>query len=164
MDKDVLRQLAISEVSRFFSEKLVSCWKENMVPVYVEDFLLSFYFFPCNEKGYPDCDYYRFADVGGFSFNTIANEYEPPTEATITVEEVTVLIDRPIVYERFAPWNTKGKSQIFLWGGRKVDKQIVPIEQLNVKNLMQMAQRAIQKREGIILDEANKNKLYLDNE
>jgi len=42
-----------------------------------------------------------------------------------------------------------------------MSRKKVPIEKLDVKFLMKLAQEAIKSREGLIIDEAISNRLYL---
>jgi hypothetical protein len=48
---------------------------------------------------------------------------------------------------------------VFLWEAEIMDSKKIPIEKLNVQELMLLAQTAIKNREGIILNVTMDNKL-----
>ena len=49
---------------------------------------------------------------------------------------------------------------VFMWSGKRMGTDLVPIEKLNISELMRVAQAAIKNREGLVIDDALKNKIY----
>jgi len=51
------------------------------------------------------------------------------------------------------------RPQVFLWEGEVIDREKVQLETMEVKKLILLAQEAIKRREGLIIDVAQNNKM-----
>lgn len=147
---------ASKTVGQFFADKVESERKNGKVAILVEDFTNSLYFMSCDIQGYPVCHYFKYMTFDSLSLQVL-NNGEVPEMTTMAVKEVSIMIEKPMISQRF-DW--QDKPYVFLWFGRKVSSQDIPLEKLNVSELMKLAQKAINDREGLIIDEAIKNKIY----
>jgi hypothetical protein len=149
------------EVGHYFEELLRNKRLiNNKVAVYYTDINESLLFVPCDIFGYPKIRYYEFITLMGFPKLMSFDELAIP-EITTTVYKKCVEIREPEIFYKVASGNSiYGDNYFFMWKGEIRDKQEIPIDQLDVKYLMQLAQEAIKKREPIIIDEVIKNKLF----
>lgn len=147
------------EVAYWFKEKVANERVNKKVPVYYYDVVDSFIYVICDEQGYPQRPYWEFITMVGLP------KIMPQDIGTIPFEDVTyskkiVRITRPEVgYKVNDGISMFGKDYFFLWNGDLVDRQEIPVEQLDIKYLLKIAQETIKKREPLILDEVIKNKL-----
>lgn len=144
-------------VADFFASKVEEERKAGKVAVLVEDFTNSLYFMPCDTHGYPDYREMKYMTFDSINLAVLKEESIPMTDVSMTVEEVSVFIDRPMLTQRY-DW--QDKPYVFMWSGRIMSKRKIPLEKLNVSELMKLAQKAVQDREGLVIDEAIKNKIY----
>lgn len=162
----ILRHGAL-EVSKYFEQIITGQRAKGKVAVLVDDYTYSLFFQPCNLYGYPKVGQIKTLEINTslLSVNSIS-QLDTSSLATSMISEVTIFIERPLVVMRLdedletGQWSPEGKTYISLWSGRKVDTKKVPVEQLNVKELMILAQKAIENREGLVIDEAIRNKIY----
>ena len=146
------------EVAKYFEEVVKNKRIDGKIPVLFTDFTDSIIYVPCDRQGYPKIRVYEFLTIMGQP-KVVDELYEIPFVNTQVYKKV-VEIDQPEIYYMV---NTSSaympKPYFFMWRGKLVDKQEIPVEQLDVKYLMKLTQEAIEKREPIILDEAVKNRL-----
>lgn len=155
--KEVLLRQSFHEIGNYFAELFSKKTQSGQVPICVEDSQFTkFYFVPCNEWGYPLRPYIDFLEME--TPLAWVKEGEELDFATATYNKTTLTIDRPILSQQF---NFDYRPIVFMWNGRILNKKVVPIEQLNVAELMKLAQESIKLREGLIIDEAMKNKLFI---
>lgn len=147
---------ASKEVGNFFADKVEEERRNGKVAILVEDFTNSLYFMKCDKYGYPDMHHFNYMTFDSVSLATL-NDGAIPNTASMTVEEVSIMIDKPMLSQRY-DW--QDKPYVFLWFGRKMSRSKIPLEKLNVSDLMKIAQESIKNREGLIIDEAMKNKIY----
>lgn len=152
---EVVIRHACRSIGDYFAEQAENERKNGKVAVLVEDFTNSMYYMPCDTHGYPNFHTFNYMTYDSLSI-TVLNEgaYTPISQ---TVEEVSIMIERPMLSQRF-DW--QDKPYVFMWSGRKMGSRKIPLEKLNVSELMRLAQRAIANREGLVIDEAIKNKIY----
>lgn len=146
---------AFQEAARYFAGKIEEKRRNGFVAVLVEDFYESLFFLPCNENGYPD--YYQLKALELPRLEAFLVESDIPLTTTVTAYETTIIIEKPMLSYRY---DYNDYPVVFMWSGKKIDKQSIPIEKLNVSELLRVAQTAIKNREGLIIDEALKNKIY----
>lgn len=154
--KEVIWRHASHKVAEYFAEKVFERRKKGFVPVLIEDFYDSLYFMPCNSQGYPDYYRLRALEVPRYPMAFLTDGDIPTGE--ITVNEIEIVAKHPLVMGR--GYDLEGYPYVFLWSGEKVGTERIPIEKLDVKELMRVAQVAIKNREGLIVDEALRNKIY----
>lgn len=153
---EVIVRHASKEVGNYFAEKVEKERKLGKVAILVEDFTNSLYFMPCDKYGYPDMHNFKYMTFDSLSLQVL-NEGQIPNQSTMSVEEVSILIEYPMLSQRY-DW--QDKPYVFLWWGRKMSKSKIPLEKLNVSELMKIAQKVVKDREGLIIDEAFKNKVF----
>lgn len=159
MDKvplEVLIRHSAHEVGKFFAEKVENERRNGKVAVLVEDFTHSLYFIHCDNEGYPNEYMFNYMTFDSLSLATIAKG-SMPTTTSMSVEQVSIYLEKPLILNRY-DW--REKPIVFLWSGRKMSTSKIPLEKLNVSELMKIAQQVIQNREGLVIDEAIKNKIY----
>ena len=144
------------EVGNFFAEKVEKERTGGKVAILVEDFTNSLYFMPCDKYGYPNMHHFKYMIFDSLSLQVL-NTGEVPKASTMTVEEVSIMIERPMLTQRY-DW--QDRPYVFLWYGRKISSSKIPLEKLNVSELLKLAQEAVKSREGLVIDEAIKNKIY----
>lgn len=154
---EIIIRHASREVGNYFAEQVERERKIGKVAVLVEDFTNSLYFMPCDEYGYPNYHHFNYMTFDSLNLMAIQAEGIMPTTASMTVREVSIMIERPMLTQRM-DW--KEKPYVFMWSGRKMNTREIPLEKLNVSELMKLAQKAIRDREGLVIDEAMKNKIY----
>lgn len=154
---EVIIRHASDEVGRYFAEQVERERKNGRVAVLVEDFTNSLFFMPCNEQGYPNYHQFNFMTYDSLSVTVMNEGVYTPSDVSRTVEEVSVMIDKPLLAERF-DWQLP--PYVFLWRGRKTSSKKIPLEKLNVSELMKLAQEVVKSREGLVIDEAMRNKIY----
>ena len=147
------------EVAYWFKEKVANERAGGRIPVYYHDVVDSFVYVICDEQGYPQRPYWEFITMTGLP-KLMPQDISTIPFAEVTYSKKVVKIDRPEVFYKVNDGiSIFGKDYFFLWNGELIDKQEIPVEQLDIKYLLKIAQEAIKKREPIILDEVTKNKL-----
>lgn len=146
---------ASKEIGDYFSKKVEEERTNGKVAILVEDFTNSLYFMPCDKYGYPSAHQFNYMTFDSFSLQVIKDGSIPMS--TTTVEEVSIFIEKPILTQRY-DW--QDKPYVFLWYGRKISSRKIPLEKLNVSELLKIAQKVVETREGLIIDEVLKNKIY----
>jgi len=148
---------ACAMVSDYFKQEIEERIMDNKVPVLVKDFVTSFYYLDCDDYGYPknrDLTYLSFSSpcVISQDFSTVEN---------MTIMKKRVIAQRPMIVQQWGEYGFIGneKPRVFLWEGQIVENKELPVEQLDVKYLQQLAQKCIENREGLYLDEALTNRL-----
>ena len=164
--EEVLIRHASRKASEYFANRIEEERKNGRVAVLVRNLMDSLFFLPCTKEGYPDYYMYRSLHIPNIHLATpiFENEGEDISRTAtsevirqLSVEEFQVIVERPLVSQSY-DW--REKPVIFLWEGRCMNREKIPIERLNVSELLKLAQNAIMKREGLIIDEATKNKIY----
>lgn len=153
---EVVYRHASQEVGKYFADKVYEERQHGKVAILVEDFTNSLYFMLCDERGYPNYHYFNYMTFDSVSL-AVLQENEIPQTTAMTVHEVSVMLERPMLTQRF-DWQEK--PYVFLWAGRIMTTKNIPLEKLNVTELMKLAQAAIKNREGLVIDEALRNKVY----
>lgn len=153
---EVIYRHAFRKTAEYFAGKIEQKRREGFVAVLVEDFWDSLYFMPCNELGYPRDYYLETLELPKISASWLT-EGEIPIDKSITFNKITIRVDKPLISQRY---DFQDYPYIFMWEGRRMGTDILPIDQLNVRELMRVAQLAVKNREGLIIDEALKNKIY----
>lgn len=153
---EVLIRHASKEIGNFFADKVEEERRNGKVAILVEDFTNSLYFMKCDRHGYPDYHHFNYMTFDSISLMAI-NDGSIPKTSTMTVEETSIMIEKPMLSQRY---DYMDKPYVFMWFGRKMSKQKIPLEKLNVSELMKIAQEVIKNREGLVIDEAMKNKIY----
>jgi len=157
-EKEYILHRGASMVADFFRNKIIDNYARGMVAVLVKTFVDGLYFMPCDDRGYPNMQKFRtveFRSLRAF----IQNDGTTPNEP-ITVEEYTIHIKKPLVMANlpdFDEWMRR--PQVFLWEGEVIDREKVQLETMEVKKLILLAQEAIKRREGLIIDVAQNNKM-----
>lgn len=153
--KEVIFRHAYKTAADYFAGKIEERRKAGFVPVFVEDTYETLYYMPCNERGYPNYGQMRFLELPRLSAFLVESDISKV--APMTVQEVTIVVDSPMLTQRY-DWHEP--PVVFMWKGKRMGMDVVPIEKLNVSELMRVAQVAIQNREGLVIDDALKNKIY----
>ncbi len=153
--REVIFRHAFKTASDFFAEKIEQERREGKVAVLVKDFTHSLFFMPCKDNGYPENYYLKTLHIPRIAPILMVSDIE--AMPSLTVEELTITIERPILSQRI-DWQEP--PVIFMWEGRVADRTRIPIEKMDVGELMRAAQVAIGKREGLIVDEVLRNKIY----
>ena len=116
----------------------------------------SLYFLPCNERGYPNQFMLKSIELPRLeAFLTGGDIDKVPT--SITAHEVTIMVEKPLLTQSY-DWQQP--PIVFMWEGRRMGTERIPMEKLNVSELMRVAQVAVGKREGLVIDDALRNKIY----
>lgn len=153
---EVLVRHASHEVGKFFAEKVEKKRAEGYVAVLVSDFTDNLYFMKCDKNGYPNAHMFNYMTFDSLSLTAISMN-SVPSMSTMSVEEVSICIEKPLLTGRY---DYRERPAVFLWEGRQMSKHKIPLEKLNVSELMKLAQQVIKDREGLVIDEALKNKIY----
>lgn len=154
---EVIIRHASQEVGRYFADQVERERKNGRVAVLVEDFTNSLFFMPCNKEGYPNFLQFNYMTYDSLSVTVMNQGLYIPSAVSQTVEEVSIMIDKPLLTQRF---DLNEPPYIFMWKGKKMSSRKIPLEKLNVSELMKLAQEVIKSREGLVIDEALKNKIY----
>lgn len=154
---EVLVRHASRKVGDFIAKKVEEERKNNKVAILVEDFTYSFYFMDCDKYGYPKMYQFKYMTFDSLNLMAMKDYDYSTTPVTMSVDEVSIYIESPMLTQRY-DWEQR--PVVFLWKGRKISSQKIPIEKLDVSELMKLAQQAIKNREGLVIDEALKNKIY----
>lgn len=161
MDRIPLEMLvrhACREIGNFFAEQAEKERRNGRVAVLVEDFTNSVYYMPCDEFGYPNFHSFNYMTYDSLSLAVLSSaDVGTTVPVTQTVREVSIMIEKPMITQRY-DW--KERPYVFMWSGRKMGSRDIPLEKLNVSELQKLAQKAIENREGLVIDEALKNKVY----
>lgn len=153
---EVIYRYAFNKTAEYFAGRLEQKRREGFVAVLVEDFWDSLYFMPCNKLGYPRSYYLETLELPKISTAWLT-EGEIPIDTSITFSKITIQVEKPLISQRF---DFEDYPYIFMWSGKRMGTERLPIDKLNVQELMRVAQLAIKNREGLIIDEALKNKIY----
>lgn len=158
--KEVLIRHSIAEIARFFGDLYGKKRESGLVPVCTDDKnFLKFYFVPCDENGYPKIRYIDFMEMDTPKYMAV-QEGSSLDFSSATFRKTTLCIESPLLSQQYYlesyPYPT-----VFMWNGKILNTETIPIERLNVKELMRLAQETVKLREGLIIDEAAKNKLFI---
>ena len=157
--KEVIARHAFDEASRYFANKIKEERKQGKVAVLVQNLMDSLFFLPCDKNGFPDYQRYNALHIPDMQLAMpIEMHKKELPKIDTTIEEIQVIVESPILSRYYDNWERI--PVVFMWSGRCVNRSRIPIERLNVQELMRVTQRAIQNREGLIIDEALKNKIY----
>jgi len=144
-----------------FADKFRMKWMAGKVGIMLENYFDSIYWMDRDEFGYPR--YREFKTVEYSMPRALkASDLENPFAEMTTITEKSILIKRPMIttgYNFCRSMFSDERPTVYLWEGWLVDTEIIPMEKLEVGYLLKLTQEAIKKRECIILDEAQKNKL-----
>lgn len=152
---EVIYRHAFQKTAEYFAGKIEQRRKDGYVAVLVEDYYESLFFMECDRDGYPKSRQYKSLELPRLeAFLTVG---EIPVSTQIQCYEIEIIIEKPLIASNYY-WQPH--PVIFMWSGRKMGRQQIPVERLNVQELMRVAQTAIKNREGLIVDEALKNKIY----
>ena len=147
-------RLCFRRMAEYFSEKITEKRKQGYVPVLVEDFFETIYYVPCNDDGLPKLRYVKILKIPPVILSDFVGE--TPNVTTLNIDEFMIEINSPLV-----TYNLDNLKPLwFMWSGKQVYQSKIPLDQLNIKELMIVAQKAIRSREGLVVDEALKNKIY----
>jgi len=152
--REVIFRHAFAEAAKYFADKIEQERRDGRVAVLVKNFNDSLFYLPCDDRGYPRTHYLKVLEMPRLS--VFAHTWEIPRTQDITVMETEISIQKPLLSQRY----DMDYPIVFMWEGRKMGSERVPVEKLNVSELMRIAQTAIQNREGLVIDEALKNKIY----
>lgn len=154
--KEVIYRHAFQEIGEYFAKKATEERQNGKVAILVKDFIDSIYYFPCDERGAPEYWQQKYATISNLEAIMCADASDAFAMQSVTMEEKTIQVERPILSSMF----DEMYPTVFLWSGRVVSRKQIPLEKLNVKELMKLAQNVITTREGLVIDEAFKNKIY----
>lgn len=158
--REVLRRHSIKEIGNFFGELLEKRMASGLVPVCIDSKgFLKFYFMPCDSNGYPKTPYMDFVEMDTPRYASVT-EGEPPDFSTATFHKTSIYIRGPLISQQYYLESTPYPT-VFMWDGEVMNRETIPIERLNVSELMKLAQETIRLREGLIIDEAIRNKLFI---
>lgn len=147
----------IYSVADYFRELFLKERLGGNVAVIVKDYTTSFFFMPCDKFGYP-----KYREQRYLSFiDTHIKLYEEGSNPSVDMGKViqkTIVVKYPLIHQEIA-YNFPSEHFIFLWEGEMVDSREISAEDLDVRKLMELTNNAIEKREGIIIDEVLKNRL-----
>jgi len=152
---EVIARHACRTIGDFFATQAEKERKNGKVAVLVEDFVNSLYYMPCDKHGYPNFHRFNYLTYDSLSIAVMKQEEHIPVSQT--VEEIIIEIEKPLITNRY-DW--QDKPYVFLWEGKKMSSRKIPLEKLNVSELLKLAQEAVKSREGLVIDEAIKNKIY----
>lgn len=156
--EDYIVRYGTKEAGYYFAELFMQKRAEGKVAVLIDDFTTSFFFIECDKHGYPKRRYTDFLTYMAYPKLSAWEENSSPVMDTSTVLKKTIEVESPLISYNFRP-TFYPTPYVFMWQGRILDKAEVPIESLDVSKLLRLAQEAVQKREGLIIDEVLKNKL-----
>lgn len=153
LPNEMLARHAFQKTAEYFARKIEEKRENGQVAILVEGYWETLYFLPCNEYGWPERQ-----ELATLRIPPVM--YSVDSEAIITQEirQITVRIEKPLLSADYG--YGFNYPVIFLWSGRETEGKTIPIEELNVKELLKVVQNAVQTRDGLIIDEALKNKIY----
>lgn len=154
---EVIIRHACRNIGDYFAEQAEKERKNGKVAILVEDFTNSIYYMPCDKYGYPNFHTFNFMTYASLGATVLNQGQYTQNSVSSSVEEVSIMIERPMLSQRY-DWTDK--PYVFMWSGRKISSRKIPLEKLNVSELMKLAQESIKNREGLVIDEALKNKIY----
>lgn len=154
---EILYRHAYKQAADYFAGLIEEHRKGGQVAVLVKDMFHSLYFMPCNRNGYPDYHYFRSLELPSLA------AFVTDEEALVKIDdlhakEVEIRIEKPLLSANYNYWSEP--PVVFMWEGRRMGTKYIPAEQLNVQELMKLARQTIARREGIIIDEVLRNKIY----
>lgn len=161
MDKEVVKTRILKdasyEIGAYFANKITEERIHGKVAILVQDQLYSLYFIACDEYGFP-----KYRDIQVISrllLNDILaiSKNSNPIEITREVETIHIDIQRPLMLNSTS-WDIR--PYVYMWEGRITGKEKIPLKDLEVSELLKIAQETIKNREGLVIDEAIKNKIY----
>lgn len=155
---EVIVRHSAKTIGNYFADKVEDARRNGKVAILVEDFTNSLYFMECDNFGYPKFYTFNYMTFDSSSLMAICKKEREMLMPTImTVEEVSIMIEKPMITQRYDVFE---RPYVFMWFGRKMSTRKIPLEKLNVSELLKLAQQAIINREGLVIDEALKNKIY----
>lgn len=152
--REVIYRHAYSVAAKYFAERFEEERRSGRVPVLIKEMYDALYFIQCNERGYPTSYQMKALELPRLS--AFLTEGDMTAMPSLTVHEVSLWVHKPLLTQTY----DMREPIVFLWEGKRMDTQNVPIEKLNVSELMRVAQLAVQRREGLVIDDALRNKVY----
>lgn len=153
--KEVIERHAYREAAEYFANKIAERRKNGQVAILVENMYDAILYINCNERGYPQFHTLRTLELPRLSEYLVVGDIPPPSQ--IECFETDIQVEKPLLSYRY---DYMDYPTVFMWSGRRLGTSRIPAEKLNVQELMRVAQAAIKGREGLVIDDALKNKLY----
>ncbi len=155
MSTYVLRK-GMYEVADYFRNLIEKRRLENKIPVLVEDYATSLLFVPCDVYGVPKVRWFKFLVLD--QPLAAALKEETTISSDMGVVEKEVAVESPLSATRTV-YGFPERTYFHLWQGRVICGKRMKVEDLDVKELLNLANDAVVKREGLILDEVASNRL-----
>lgn len=151
--RQYLAKRAAREVAEHFTAEIEQNLLNGRVAVLVKDYGKMLLFVDCDDRGYPITRAMSYLSISDFKPLTTAT-LDTACLQDLSLKRKTVEFERPLIMSAEI-----GEFLIYCWKGRVVESSELSVEKLDVKYLMGLAQAAIEKREVIVLNEAQENKL-----
>jgi len=159
-EEEYIKRFGIKEVGYFLTDLLYKRFETGKIPVLVDDkYSWQVIFTEADKYGRPMRPYVEFLTLPSLFINDLMTEGAEITCSEVKVTTFCVRLINPVVACNFRPKFEPDRSYYFMWMGEIVHRQEIPVEKLDVKELLRLAQKAIKERNGIIIDEVAKNKL-----
>ncbi|MGI5828438.1 MAG: hypothetical protein ACOX6V_05460 [Patescibacteria group bacterium] len=154
--EEYIYERGFHDLGDYFSNLIRDKRAEGKVAVMINDYTYSLLFTECDKRGYPKMRHLEYLTFMSYpTLNMSVEEFSPYISET-TVYRKEIEIEYPMCLFK-SGYDFMEQPWVFMWQGKIVNKQEVPPEKLDVKYLMKLAQEAVIKREGIILDDVSKN-------
>ena len=159
--EEYIKQVGIREVSRFLTDLLYKRYESGKIPVLVDDkYTWQVIFTEADKYGRPMRPDVEFLTLPNLFIGKLMEEgVEIDYSEQVVATRFCVQLINPVVSYQFRPNFELDRSYYFMWMGEIIDRQEIPVEKLNVKELLRLAQKAVKERNGIIIDEVAKNRL-----
>jgi hypothetical protein len=159
-EEEYIKKIGIKEVSYFLTDLLYKRFEGGQIPVLVDDkYMWQVIFTEADKYGRPMRSYVEFLTLPSLFINNLMTERAEISYTEVTATKFCVRLINPVVAYNFRPSFEPDRSYYFMWMGKIIDRQEIPVEKLDVKELLRLAQKAIKDRNGIIIDEVAKNRL-----
>lgn len=154
--KELLQREAMYKVADYFKETVEKKIAIGKIPVLIEGCSIELLFVDCDSSGVPKQRRIEILEAKAF-YATILSEQD----IVDTIQQITsksIFIREPLLMSDLGFLHTHNYIY-YMWKGEIMNTENIPLEDFNVSELMKIAQNAIQTREGLIINEAIKNKL-----
>ncbi len=145
-----------SEVSRYFQELIMGKMMNRKVAILVKDYTESLFFVECDDHGYPKMRYIQYLSYWDMTLKLVPEGIDPCIDqCRMTRKEIRV--DSPMILFNTG-YDYRERPYVFMWSGEVITQKEMSVDELDVKQLLQLAQAAVKSREGLIINEVAKNR------
>jgi len=147
------------DVSNFYYKKIEEMRKQNKVPVIINNNKDITYWVDCDLYGMPKMRYIELIEFDNYFIKAINENDFKNINTDITVLRKCIMIESPLLYRQINSFSRNNSYMYFMWSGSIQEKEYIPIEKLNITEILKIVNKTIEQRSEIVINDVIKNKI-----